>query len=46
MNDGGADVSKLGLKFYKSNHRGIHAAQNIKYGECIFFAPIDLIITS
>lgn len=45
LNKGGADTSKLKLKFYSENHRGVHAAVDIKEGESVLFVPRMNMIT-
>ncbi len=41
----GADFSKLKLRYYSENYRGVHSAQNIKNGETILYVPLPQIIT-
>jgi hypothetical protein len=41
----GADFSKLKLRYYTENYRGVHANTNIKNGETVLFVPLPLIIT-
>jgi hypothetical protein len=41
----GADFSKLKLRYYSENYRGVHAATNVKNGEVVLFVPLPLIIT-
>lgn len=45
MEKGGADFSKLKLRYYSENYRGVHASQNIKSGEVILYVPLNQIIT-
>ena len=45
MKAAGADTSKLSIKYYKHNKRGVIANQDIKAGEDILFVPKSLIIT-
>jgi histone-lysine N-methyltransferase SETD3 len=45
MERGGADFSKLKLRYYSENYRGVHASQNIKSGEVILYVPLNQIIT-
>jgi hypothetical protein len=45
MQNHGADFSKLKLRYYTENYRGVHASQNIKNGETVLFVPLPLIIT-
>ena len=40
-----SDFSKLKLRYYTENYRGVHAAMNIKNGETVLYVPLDLIIT-
>lgn len=40
-----SDFSKLKLRYYTENYRGVHASQNIKNGETVLFVPLPLIIT-
>lgn len=40
-----SDFSKLKLRYYAENYRGVHAAQNIKNGETVLYVPLHLIIT-
>ena len=39
MRLGGADIGKAALKYYKENHRGIHAAKDLTKGEKIMSIP-------
>ena len=41
MEKGGTDCSKLRLRFYSENHRGVHAACNIKEDETILKIPFE-----
>ena len=45
MNKGGADFSKLKLRYYSENYRGVHASQTIHSGETVLYVPKDQIIT-
>ena len=45
MQDKGSDFSKLKLRYYAENYRGVHALNNIKNGEVVLFVPLPLIIT-
>ena len=45
MKQSGADVSKLKLEYYKQDHRGVHAACDIRDEEPILFVPLKLILT-
>ena len=45
MKSSGADTSKLSIKYYKENKRGVIANQDIKAGEDILFVPKSLMIT-
>ena len=40
-----SDFSKLKLRYYTENYRGVHAAQTIKNGETVLYVPLHLIIT-
>ena len=39
MIDGGADISKIELRYHKEDDRGVHAVCDIKKGETILFVP-------
>ena len=39
MKEGGADLSKVSLKFYTEDFRGVISNENIKAGEEIMFLP-------
>ena len=45
MNKGGADISRVEVRFHGTNSRGVHAARDIKKGETILFVPKSLILT-
>ena len=45
MQDGGADFSKLKLRYYSDNYRGVHASREIRNGETVLFVPLQQIIT-
>jgi hypothetical protein len=45
MKKGGADFSKLKLRYYSDNYRGVHALRDIKNGEEVLYVPLDQIIT-
>ena len=45
MQQKGSDFSKLKLRYYSDNYRGVHALNNIKSGETVLFVPLPLIIT-
>lgn len=45
MKEKGSDFSKLKLRYYAENYRGVHALNNIKNGEIVLFVPLPLIIT-
>ena len=45
MDQGGADHSKLKLRFYSANYRGVHAKKDIKAGETVLHVPLEQIIT-
>jgi hypothetical protein len=40
-----ADFSKLKLRYYTENYRGVHSSVSIKNGETVLYVPLDLIIT-
>ena len=41
MKVGGSDYSKLKMRYYAENYRGVHARQDIKNGEQILFVPLE-----
>jgi len=41
MQNGGADFSKLKLRYYSDNYRGVHASRDIKNGENILIVPLN-----
>ena len=45
MIEKGSDFSKLKLRYYAENYRGVHAMSNIKSGDTVLFVPLPLIIT-
>lgn len=45
MEKHGSDFSKLKLRYYTENYRGVHAGQPVKNGETILYVPLPLIIT-
>jgi len=45
MDKGGSDHSKLKLRFYSANYRGVHAKCDIKAGETVLHVPLEQIIT-
>ena len=45
MKEGGADISKLELRYYSPNYRGVHAKHHIKQGERILFVPVEQMLT-
>lgn len=45
MQNGGADFSKLKLRYYSENYRGVHASRNIVNGETVLFVPLKQIVT-
>jgi len=45
MEKGGADFSKLKLRYYSANYRGVHAKNDISSGETILYVPLPMIIT-
>ena len=44
MKNGKADFSKLKLRYYSENYRGVHASRDIKNGETILLVPLNQII--
>jgi len=42
----GADFSKLKLRFYTENFRGVHACMDIDHGETVVFVPRACLITT
>ena len=45
LNKGGAETSKITLRQYRKNYRGIHALEDIKEKETIMFIPNNYIMT-
>jgi hypothetical protein len=45
LKDGGSEFSKLKLRYYTEDYRGVHAARDIKKGETILHVPKHQIIT-
>ena len=45
MEKGGADVSKLELKYYADNYRGVHSNICFRKGETMMFVPSSRILT-
>ena len=45
MQEGGADFSKLKLRYYSDNYRGVHASRDIQNGETVLYVPLKQIIT-
>lgn len=45
MKNGGSDFSKLKLRYYSDNYRGVHAKNDIKAGETVLLVPLKQIIT-
>lgn len=45
MIEKGSDFSKLKLRYYAENYRGVHALNDIKNGDTVLFVPLPLIIT-
>ena len=45
MKEEGADFTKLKLRYYAPDYRGVHAARDIKKGEIIVYVPLKEIIT-
>jgi hypothetical protein len=41
MDKGGADHSKMKLRFYSDNYRGVHAKTDIKAGETVLMVPLE-----
>ena len=44
MIQGGADFSKLKLRYYSADYRGVHAKSDIKAGETLLYVPRELLI--
>jgi len=40
MAEGGADSSKMKLRFYSANYRGVHSNVDIKAGETVLYVPL------
>ena len=45
MVEGGATFSKLKMRYYAPDYRGVHAARDCKKGETILYVPKSEIIT-
>jgi len=45
MKENGADFSKLELRYYSADWRGVHAKEEIKKGDTVLFVPHDTIVT-
>jgi hypothetical protein len=45
LKSAGAETSKLRIKYYKQNKRGVVSNQDIRAGEEILFIPRNLIVT-
>lgn len=45
LDNGGARMDKLKIRWYSAGYRGVHAKKNIRKNEEILFVPKDLIIT-
>jgi len=45
MKDGGSEFSKLKMRYYAPDYRGVHASHDIKKNETILFVPKKQIIT-
>ena len=45
LNKAGAETSKVQLRFYNNNYRGLHARSDIKKGEVIICVPRKQLIT-
>lgn len=41
MHKGGSDSSKMKLRFYSDNYRGVHAATDVKAGETVLYVPLN-----
>lgn len=41
MDKGGADSSKMKLRFYSANYRGVHAKTDVKAGETVLYVPLE-----
>ena len=45
MKEGGSQFSKLKMRYYAPDYRGVHASHEIKKGETILYVPKKQIIT-
>lgn len=45
LKNGGSEFSKLKIRYYTADYRGVHAARDIKKGEIILYVPKEQIIT-
>ena len=45
MKDGGSEFSKLKMRYYAPDYRGVHASHDIKKSETILYVPKKQIIT-
>ena len=45
LEEGGAEFSKLKVRYHTENFRGVHASQSIKNGETVLFVPVDKMLT-
>lgn len=45
MKEGGAEFSKLKLRYYTEDYRGVHASQPIIKGETVLFVPLHELLT-
>ena len=45
MQENGSDFSKLKLKYYTADYRGVHTSKDVKKGETLLFVPQPLMIT-
>ena len=40
MEKGGSDFSKLKLRYYSDNYRGVHAKNEIRTGDVVLLVPL------
>lgn len=45
MKEGGAEFSKLKLRYYTEDYRGVHASTQIEKGETILYVPLHQLLT-
>jgi hypothetical protein len=39
MKEGGAEFSKIKIRYYSADYRGVHASRDIKKGETVLYVP-------